>query len=228
MLQEMEAMGLIENTLIIFIGDNGPPGINGKTTSYEYGTLVPFIISWKGKIKSGQVSSSLISTLDIAPTILKAAGVNYPALPLAGEALQPLFEDAANQSVRKFLFTEMNFHDARMYNPQRTVRGERWKLVANLDPNSSEKKPLELFDLENDPHEKNNLIDSPDAKKQKQWLSEKLKAWQQETGDPLLSIEKQKQWSDLAKDWIENAPRSKGPYPNAGGIPEGQEPLLWK
>jgi arylsulfatase A-like enzyme len=185
-------------------------------------------MSWKGKIKAGQVSSSLISTLDIAPTILKAAGVNFPESPLAGEALQPLFEDAANQTVRKFLFTEMNFHDARMYYPQRTVRDERWKLVANLDPKSTVKKTLELFDLEQDPNEKNNLIDSPEAEKPKQLLLEKLKSWQQETGDPLLSITKQNQWSDLAKNWKENAPRSTGPYPTAGMIPQGEEPLLWK
>jgi N-sulfoglucosamine sulfohydrolase len=227
LMNELLTAGQRENTLIIFIGDNGPPGIHGKTTSYEYGVRVPYLVSWPGHIPPAQKRDALVTTLDIMPTILQAAQVAPGPLPLGGQALQPLFADAQAEW-RKYLFTEMNFHDARMYHPQRTVRGERWKLIANLNPTDKETPPLELYDLEKDPQEARNLIDDEKAARPRQWLQNKLNEWQEQTDDPLRHPATQENWSRLAAEWRTTAKRSTGPYAEAGAIPEGDEPRLWK
>ena len=74
MMEELEKRGLADNTIVVFVGDNGSALLRGKGTLYELGINVPLIVRWPGKIKPGTYSSKLVSGEDFAPTLLELAG----------------------------------------------------------------------------------------------------------------------------------------------------------
>ncbi|MCE9525253.1 MAG: sulfatase, partial [Planctomycetales bacterium] len=78
-LDEITAQGLAENTVVIFMTDNGRPFPRCKTTLYDSGIKSPFIIRWLGKVRTEATCESLLSSVDIAPTILEIAGAAVPA-----------------------------------------------------------------------------------------------------------------------------------------------------
>lgn len=132
LLQALEETGKADNTLVVYIGDHGADMLRGKRTSYEGGTRVPFIVKWPGSSKAGIVSDELVSLIDLAPTILTAAGAD-PISNLQGRSLLPLLK-GASVNWREFLFTEYHIHSAHNYYPQRTVQDARYKLIRNLMP----------------------------------------------------------------------------------------------
>lgn len=69
----------LDSTIIIFIGDHGPAFSRGKTTTYEFGIKVPYIVRWPGMAKPGLESEALVSTIDIVPTCMSAAGLEVPS-----------------------------------------------------------------------------------------------------------------------------------------------------
>lgn len=224
LLDELKAAGLADNTLVIFLGDNGATVRHGKTTSYEPGVQVPLIVRWPGMAKAGQVRNELVSMVDVMPTILTTAGVALPT-GLAGRPLQPLLQ-GESPKWREYLFTEMNFHTANFYLPQRTVRDDRYKLLLNLQPREDQ-DPVELFDLENDPDETKNLAGSPAVAAERSRLESALQAWREETGDPLLDPARRQRWSEAAERWKTSAPRlDRGPYPDVAKVPPGELELL--
>ncbi len=89
LMQVLDDRGLSQNTLVIFMGDNGEALLRGKGTLYQRGINVPLLIRWPEKIEAGVVSESLISGVDLAPTILDAAGLS-PAPGMTGVSFQPL------------------------------------------------------------------------------------------------------------------------------------------
>jgi arylsulfatase A-like enzyme len=225
LLDELEAAGLAENTLVVFWGDNGASVFHGKCSCYEPGVQVPLLVRWPGRVKPGQVRDELVSTVDLMPTILEAAGIAVPE-GLAGRPLQPLLSGAATPTWRKHLFAEMNFHTADMYLPQRTVRDERFKLLVNLAPGTGQ-APVELYDLEADPGESKNLADMPAYSHQRQQLESALRRWREETRDPLLDPARLKRWNKTAARWKTSAPRlDRGPNPNVARVPPGELKLL--
>jgi len=131
LLKQLDSSGKADDTLIIYMGDHGADLLRGKRTSYEGGTRVPLIIHWPGQHSGNQVSEELVSTLDIMPTLLEAAGVPAPETP--GVSLLPLLQ-GNTEHWRKYLFTEYHLHSAHNYYPQRTVRDHRYKLIRNLMP----------------------------------------------------------------------------------------------
>ncbi len=225
LLDELKAAGLAENTLVIFLGDNGAPVRRGKTSSYERGVQVPLLIRWPGKARPGEVRDELVSAVDVMPTVLLAAGVAVPE-ELAGRALQPLLSAEASPEWRRYLFTEMSFHTANHYKPQRSVRDDRYKLLLNLAPRG-EQAAVELFDLKSDPGETKNLADDPSCAEHRQRLTAALRAWQKDTGDPLADPARASRWKQVADKWEATAPRrGKGPYPDVARVPEGELKLL--
>jgi N-sulfoglucosamine sulfohydrolase len=130
-LDSLESKNLLEKTLIVFVGDHGAPFSRGKTSCYEAGVKVPYLISWKGKIKPGQISEALVSTIDLLPTFLDAAGEPVPAR-VAGTSLRPFFTGETPVSWRKSLLTEHTAHSSDAYYPRRAVRDERYKLILNI------------------------------------------------------------------------------------------------
>jgi N-sulfoglucosamine sulfohydrolase len=132
LLDVLDRSGKADNTIVIYIGDHGADMLRGKRTCYEGGLRVPMLVRWPGKIIP-QVRNELVSTIDLMPTLLTAAGVETPS-DLPGSALQPLFEPG-KASWRTHYFAEYHTHAAAPnYYPQRTVRTERYKLIENLLP----------------------------------------------------------------------------------------------
>ncbi len=132
LLETLEASGKAENTLVIYLGDHGADLLRGKRNSYEGGLRIPLIASWPGNMEAGQVRQELVSTIDLFPTILDAAGVEAPS-GLPGRSLLALLKGEA-PAWREHLFAEWHLHGLFNFYPQRSVRDHRYKLIHNLVP----------------------------------------------------------------------------------------------
>lgn len=143
-LAALQRAGKAENTLVVYIGDHGADFLRGKRSSYEGGLRVPLIVRWPQRIAVGQAREELVSTLDIMPTFLAAAGATAVAA-LPGRSLEALYRPGQPEW-RKYLFTEFHTHGGRdNFYPQRTVRTDRYKLIENLMP--GEENPGYRFTL---------------------------------------------------------------------------------
>lgn len=150
--QELKRQGLTENTMIIFIADNGRPFPGSKTRLYDAGVKVPFIVKWpKGISRPGSECNSLISAIDIAPTLLNLANVSA-APSMQGENFAALLKSPATK-FRNYIFTEHNWHDYEAY--ERAVRTTKYLYVINERPSLANQGPL---DAVNSPSFKSLLI----------------------------------------------------------------------
>ena len=138
-LAELDRQKLADNTLVLVISDNGRPFPYCKTMVHVPGVRTPFIMRWPGNIAPGCVSGSVVSTLDIAPTVLALAGLK--ALPsFQGVSLVPLFTNP-NATVRSHAFAEHNWHDYRAF--ERAVHTSQFCYVRNWLPNTPGTPPAD-------------------------------------------------------------------------------------
>lgn len=133
---ELAARGLDDNTIVVFMGDNGESLWRGKGTLYERGNRVPLIVRWPGVARPGTHSRQLVSALDLSTTFLDAAGVP-PARGMSGLSLKPLLESGAPNG-RRFVFSERGYHPGPItlwgLDLARAVTGERYKLIYLAQP----------------------------------------------------------------------------------------------
>ncbi|MDQ1296714.1 MAG: hypothetical protein QG611_693 [Bacteroidota bacterium] len=166
----VDSLGLRENTLVIFLSDNGggigsdnSPLSGGKASMWEGGLRVPCIISWPEKIKKGQVVHNFISSLEIFPTILAAAGIEKPdSLILDGFNMLPLLTGEKNPE-RNEMYWEL--------------RGDYAVRIGDLKWIKS-RRANGLFDLTQDIGEKTDLTDK--ETKSVSMMNEKFHSWQEE------------------------------------------------
>ena len=129
MLDTLEARGRRENTLVVFLSDNGMPFPRAKGTAYDAGIRTPLIFSWPAVIDSGAVyDDGLVSVVDLAPTLLELAGAE-PLDGMQGERVRTLLEEPSAYAGRERIFAERNWHDCDEH--IRAVRTERYKLIRN-------------------------------------------------------------------------------------------------
>jgi len=126
-LDELDNQGVADETLVLFFSDNGRPFPRDKTTLYDSGIKTPWIVHWPGKVQAGMRNRRLVSSLDIAPTFLRLAGVEVPDR-MRGISFLPLLQ-GSDQAVRDYVYAEKNWHDYEDH--VRMVRDERYKLIAN-------------------------------------------------------------------------------------------------
>jgi arylsulfatase A-like enzyme len=131
-LAELDRQGIAEETLVLFLSDNGRPFPRCKTTLYDSGIRTPFLVRWPGHIRPGSRCGSLVSTIDIAPTVLRLAEI-APGPIVQGKDFSPLFQDPAAK-VRDLIFAERNWHDYAARG--RAARSERFKYIRNGDHES--------------------------------------------------------------------------------------------
>ncbi|MBC7855363.1 MAG: sulfatase, partial [Pirellulaceae bacterium] len=138
-LDEITVQGLADDTVVIFMTDNGRPFPRCKTTLYDSGIKSPFIIRWLGKVRTEATCQSLLSSVDIAPTILEIAGIMPPEQFQGVSFLKVLTEPETR--VRTAAFSEHNWHDfdAR----SRSVRTERFKYIRNEYPDLPNTPPAD-------------------------------------------------------------------------------------
>ncbi len=127
MLRQLEQRKLRDNTLVIFLSDNGAPFPREKGTLYDGGTRTPLIFSWPRVVRAGAVyRRGLVSTIDLMPTILEVAGIVSPE-GIQGQSFAALLTAPASYAGREYVFSERNWHDCDEH--QRAVRTERYKLI---------------------------------------------------------------------------------------------------
>ncbi|WP_420147127.1 sulfatase [Spirosoma sp.] len=126
-LQRLQDEGIAENTLIIFMGDNGRCHIRDKQFLYDGGIHVPLLIRWPGHLKPGQVNTDLVSAIDVSATILNVAGVTLPSY-MEG---QPLL--GANVKKRDYIIAARDRMDETV-DKMRCVRDKQYKYIKNYMP----------------------------------------------------------------------------------------------
>jgi arylsulfatase A-like enzyme len=172
--EALKASGEAENTLIIFAADNGlalgSHGLLGKQSVFEHSMRTPLLIAGPG-IPRGKSTSSFTYLLDLFPTLCDLLSIQTPT-DLDGRSLRGICEDHQAQ-VRDSVFLAMT-------KIQRSVRDQRWKLIAY--PKIGH---LQLFDLHSDAHETINVIDRPANAEHVVRLQQLMKQWQTQLGDTL-------------------------------------------
>ena len=159
-LDAIRAAGLEQDTLVVFLGDNGcitsksscrnAPLRGTKLTLWEGGIRVPFLLSWPGTIRAGQTYRQPVSALDLFPTIVSAAaGKSYVDAKLDGIDLLPFVTGRATHAPHGYLFWGSRANGA--------VRKGDWKLL-DLPPN-----PIQLYNLRSDIAETTDLAASKPA-----------------------------------------------------------------
>jgi arylsulfatase A-like enzyme len=221
-LNQLKADGVADDTIIVFFGDNGQAHVRGKQFVYESGLHVPLIIRWAKNFPAptnyqpGKVDDRLIASIDLAPTMIEAAGARKPAQ-MQGEIF--LGEHAARQ--RQYVFGARDRCDETTFR-FRTVRDARYRYIRNFTPNrpllqpnqykerqypvwnllkeldargkltpvqrvltAPTMPPEELFDLDRDPFEIENLVNStkPEDQAALKRLRAALEHWIIESND---------------------------------------------
>ncbi|WP_296635699.1 sulfatase [Polaribacter sp.] len=129
-LQTLEEQGVANNTLIMFLSDNGMAFPFSKANCYLQSTNTPWLVKWPGVVKEGKVDDEhFISTVDFFPTVLEAAGIKKP-ITLDGKSFVKIL-NGKNQKGRKHVFTQ--FHETNGGNayPIRSVQDERFGYIFN-------------------------------------------------------------------------------------------------
>jgi N-sulfoglucosamine sulfohydrolase len=130
-LAELKKQDAAEDTVVLFLSDNGRPFPRCKTTVYDSGIRTPLIVRWPREVDPGSVCSRLVSSIDLAPTLLDLAGLPA-AKTFQGVSFAPLLRKPEGKAVREHVFAEHNWHDFDDHG--RAVRTERFKYIRNFYP----------------------------------------------------------------------------------------------
>ena len=155
--------GLADNTIIVLMGDNGfmfgEHGLIDKRNAYEESMRVPLLAYIPGLDQPGLVVEEIVAGIDIGPTMLDIAGVNDMPAQFEGQSLLPLALGEKREDWREDLLYEYYWEFNYPMTPTTfALRGERYKLIQYHGIWDLE----ELYDLQSDPKEMNNLIDDPE------------------------------------------------------------------
>jgi uncharacterized sulfatase len=197
-MEMLDETGKADNTLVIFVSDNGSNTDSSKYTLFEPGVHVPMIAWWPGHIAPGTTTNALADFTDVMPTIMELAGGSAHD-DMDGKSLISLFK-GNDQPVREDLylsFTCLGVNDVYEPYPIRAVVAGNYKLIHYLNPGivppkgSVDTKSPEflLYDLESDPKEKVNLYDDPAYLKVKNDMHQRLDKWTLEVGDEGMATE---------------------------------------
>jgi N-sulfoglucosamine sulfohydrolase len=138
--RELERQGIADNTIIIFMADNGRPFSGSKTRVYDTGMRSPFVIKWPAGIKkTGAVCESMVSSIDLAPTLLQAAHAG-PSATVQGVSFFELLKNP-QKKFRNYVFSEHNWHDYAAY--ERAVRTKDYLYLINLRPELTNEGPID-------------------------------------------------------------------------------------
>jgi arylsulfatase A-like enzyme len=180
-LDAVAELGLYEDTLVVHSTDHGDftgghRQFNKGPLMYEDTYHIPLVVGGPSVAGSGRECHELVSLIDLMPTFLDVAGVSVPE-DVAGRSLCPLLE-GREWDPREAVFAEYHGDEMGFYS-QRMVRTDRYKYVFNA-PDVDE-----LYDLEADPHELQNLVDHPDYRAVRDRLRRLLTEWMAERSDPI-------------------------------------------
>lgn len=178
-LDRMEELELLDNTIVLFLSDHGEMmGEFGcwtkETVGYDAVVRIPLIVRLPGGTNGGQRRKQLASSLDVMPTLLDLAGIKPPH-PMEGVSLRGVLEDGSKEGAPFAVSELFGVHNSSLCS---TVRTERWKYFRTISANA----PTEefLFDLEADPWEMNDLSGAPEGADMLAQCRKWLDGWQSE------------------------------------------------
>jgi uncharacterized sulfatase len=203
LLDLLEEVGRLEKSAFFYASDHG---IDGKYSTYDYGLRVPIALRWKGHVEEGSQIAALVHFIDVVPTMVEMAGGCAPK-GIDGKSMLPLIKgetDAIHDAVFG-MQTYQNIQKTRIF-PGRCITTERYKLIVNFNAAEALEKNygdnpvvneflqmgarmekhrrfVELYDLEADPFEQENLAKDPALKEVRDALLAQLVGWMQEQGD---------------------------------------------
>ncbi|QDT03830.1 Arylsulfatase [Rubripirellula lacrimiformis] len=212
-LDELDAQGVADNTMVLVISDNGRPFPHCKTRVDLPGVGTPFVVRWPARVKPG-ISDALVSSLDIAPTITKLAGASVSDT-FQGRDFSPLLWDPTAE-IRQYAFAEHNWHDYRAF--ERGVHNRQYCYVRNWLPGTPGTPPADavnsptfaemkrllasgdltqaqascfvtprptemLYDVHQDPNCLDNLAADPEMRSVLDQMRSALSQWQDQTTD---------------------------------------------
>jgi N-acetylglucosamine-6-sulfatase len=180
-MKQLKKMGVYDDTLVIYMGDNGymfgEHGLIDKRVAYETSSRVPLLMQCPAMIKEGTVVEQLVANIDIAPTVMEAMGLKKP-LHMDGESFLPLTQGKSIPWREYFLYVyywEQNYpHTPTHF----SLRGDQYKYTTYYGLWDTD----ELFDIQADPMEQNNLIYKPIYEKTKQQMQDRLYTMMAELG----------------------------------------------
>ncbi len=213
LMDDLEKKGMKDNTIVIFVGDNGRCNIRGKGYLYEPGLRLPLIVNWPAGITGGKKDKRMVASIDIAATILNAAGVELPDYMTS----RSIIEDDKNP--REYVYSARDLWDE-ILEQSRAITTDKYRYIKNNKTNLSldahqaylefyrpavhimrglneqgtlnelqykffapTKEKEELYDRVNDPFETNNLINNPDYSKVAIKLKGYYKEWNERNHD---------------------------------------------
>ncbi|SHG01549.1 Arylsulfatase A [Mariniphaga anaerophila] len=188
-LDYLDAKGLGESTVVIYMGDNGfafgEHGLIDKRHFYEESAKVPFLMRCPEIVKEKLVNTRMIQNIDVAPTILELAGIKKPEQ-MQGRSFLPLLTEE-NPEWRDKIFYEYYWENNFPQTPtMHGVRTDRYKYIRYhgiWDTN-------EFYDLKEDPFEMNNLIASPQHQPIIKELSDEIYSWLESTGGMQIPLKR--------------------------------------
>ncbi|WP_281616346.1 sulfatase [Flammeovirga sp. SubArs3] len=173
LLDYLDETGLSENTIVVYTSDQGfylgEHGWFDKRFMYEQSFRTPLMIRWPEHIHAGAVNKELVQNIDYAPTFLEAAGVDIPE-EMQGESLLPLFEDKTDKWRDALYYHYYEYPGIHGVKRHYGIKTKRYKLIHfyyDVDD-------WELYDLDQDPNEMNNVYNSPKYASVKMSLHKKL------------------------------------------------------
>ena len=231
LVQILKEAGQYENTLILYLSDNGIAFPGAKTTLYEPGMRLPLIVRSPDQSKRGIATDAMVSWTDLTPTLLDFAGIDLSRLEhnnSRGERAPYAFHGRSFLSILEkekapewdYVFASHTFHEITMYYPMRVIRTRQFKYTLNLAhqlpyPFASDlyeaptwqaavkegmdslygkrrigdyiQRPRhELYNMEADPAEIENLASNPEFERTLINLQDRLRAFQEASGDPWI------------------------------------------
>ncbi len=185
----LKSTGQMENTVVIYMGDNGfsfgEHGLIDKRHAYEESMRVPLLMYAPSLSKSSHVINEVIQNIDIAPTILSIAGINKPAY-MQGNSFLPIIRGQNIPWKEKAFYEYYWEYDFPQTPTIFALRTNRYKYIYNhgvWDIN-------ELYDLNTDPYEMNNLIRSPQHQEIAHTMRDEIFDWLESTGGDQIPLRK--------------------------------------
>lgn len=213
-LDALDASGQADRTIVLFTTDHGIPYPRAKGTLYDDGLEVALLVRWPGGgWGGGRTEDALLSNIDHVPTLLDTLGLPMPDA-VEGRSYRALLDQAPGYTPTPRVFGEITFFNAPMYQPRRSIRSDRHRLILNLtnDPpvalgewhpgvtvsqalidrwrpviGYGAVPPIEFYDNVADPLSLHDLADDPACAGTRDRLAAELLDWMRRTDDPLLS-----------------------------------------
>jgi uncharacterized sulfatase len=196
LLEKLKELGLEQNTIVIFMSDNGQvladqsqkPFRGGKATIWEGGLRVPLAIRWPGVIRPGTSSDEPVVSHDLFSTVMEMTGTSYlPALH-DGTSLMPLLRGSATTLNREALYWHYpHYHHLGDFRPGSVIRMGRYKLIEWYEGVLLRRGPaVELYDVVADPGETTDLATKMPERAAA--MRAKLDAWKSSVGAQEMTV----------------------------------------